>query len=67
MEVGKYFKRQMNRWSATVLVRIERQRGKGEGIRERTGGFSDPGVFIAGKGESHTHTRTGGYPSHAVK
>lgn len=48
----------------------ERQRGRegeAEENRERAGGFSDPGVFIAGKGESHTHTHTGGYPSPAVK
>lgn len=43
-----------------VPVQMERdreeRRGETEGNRERTGGFSDPGVFIAGKGESHTYT-----------
>lgn len=49
-------------WSTTVPVQMERdgeeRRGETEGNSERTGEFSDAGVFIAGKGESHRHTHT---------
>lgn len=44
-------------WSTTVPVQMERdreeRRGETEENSERTGGFSDAGVFIAENGESH--------------
>lgn len=35
----------------------EERRGETEENSARTGGFSDAGVFIAGKGVTHTHCR----------
>lgn len=50
----------MNQCRVLLLCRWREseRRGETEENGERTGGFSDAGVFIARKGESYTYTRT---------